>query len=47
MEHKARTRHRDHNYIEIRHNTRRRRSPLNMLTPSEYENQHTTTTIAA
>ena len=29
-----------HDYIEIWHNTRRRHSALNMLTPSEYENQH-------
>jgi transposase InsO family protein len=27
-----------HDYIEIWHNTRRRHSALNMLTPSEYEN---------
>src|SRR6266699_6237462 len=31
-----------HDYIEIWHNTRRRHSALNMLTPSEYENQHNT-----
>jgi putative transposase len=29
-----------HDYIEIWHNTRRRHSALNMLTPTEYENQH-------
>ena len=29
-----------HDYIEIWHNTRRRHSALNMLTPSEYENHH-------
>jgi putative transposase len=29
-----------HDYIEIWHNTRRRHSALNMLTPSKYENQH-------
>jgi transposase InsO family protein len=29
-----------HDYIEIWHNTRRRHSALNMLTPSGYENQH-------
>jgi putative transposase len=43
-----------HDYIEIWHNTRRRHSALNMLTPTEYENRHhqqkeeeQTTTIAA
>lgn len=36
-----------HNYIEIWHNTRRRRSALNMLTPSEYENHHHQQEIAA
>jgi putative transposase len=29
-----------HNYIEIWHNTRRRHSALQMLTPTEFENQH-------
>jgi putative transposase len=29
-----------HDYIEIWHNTRRRHSALNMLTPTEYENHH-------
>jgi putative transposase len=29
-----------HDYIETWHNTRRRHSALNMLTPTEYENQH-------
>jgi Integrase core domain len=29
-----------HDYIAIWHNTERRHSALNMLTPSEYENQH-------
>ncbi len=32
---------------EIWHNTRRRHSALNMLTPSEYENQHQQRQIAA
>jgi putative transposase len=36
-----------HDYIETWHNTRRRHSALNMLTPSEYENQHNTNSIAA
>jgi putative transposase len=36
-----------HDYIEIWHNTRRRHSALNMLTPTEYENQHNTNSIAA
>jgi putative transposase len=36
-----------HDYIETWHNTRRRHSALNMLTPTDFENQHTTTTIAA
>lgn len=31
-----------HDYIELFHNTRRRHSSLNMLTPTEYENQHST-----
>jgi len=29
-----------HNYIENWHNTKRRHSSLNMLTPTEFENQH-------
>jgi transposase InsO family protein len=29
-----------HDYIEIWHNTRRRHSALQMLTPTEFENQH-------
>jgi putative transposase len=36
-----------HDYIEIRHNTKRRHSALNMLTPSEYENHHQQREIAA
>ena len=36
-----------HDYIEIWHNTKRRHSALNMLTPSEYENQHQQQEIAA
>jgi putative transposase len=36
-----------HDYIEIWHNTKRRHSALNMLTPSEYENQHQQRQIAA
>ncbi len=36
-----------HDYIEIWHNTRRRHSALNMLTPTEYENQHNQQRIAA
>jgi transposase InsO family protein len=36
-----------HDYIEIWHNTRRRHSALNMLTPTEYENQHLQPQIAA
>jgi putative transposase len=35
-----------HDYIEIWHNTKRRHSALNMLTPIEYEMNHTTTTGA-
>ena len=35
-----------HDYIEISHNTRRRHSALNMLTPAEHENQHQPTTTA-
>jgi len=33
-----------HDYIELFHNTRRRHSSLNMLTPAEYERKYTTTT---
>lgn len=36
-----------HDYIETWHNTRRRHSALNMLTPTEYENQHQPLRIAA
>lgn len=36
-----------HDYIEIWHNTRRRHSALNMLTPTEHENQHQQRQIAA
>jgi putative transposase len=36
-----------HDYIEIFHNTRRRHSALEMLTPIEYENQHNTTNQTA
>jgi putative transposase len=36
-----------HDYIEIWHNTKRRHSALNMLTPIEYENQHNANSIAA
>jgi putative transposase len=36
-----------HDYIEIWHNTRRRHSALNMLTPTEFENQHQQPEIAA
>jgi transposase InsO family protein len=35
-----------HDYIEIWHNTRRRHSALNMLTPTEFENQHQQRQIA-
>ena len=31
-----------HDYIELFHNTRRRHSALNMLTPTEYEDHHQT-----
>jgi putative transposase len=34
-------------YIERFHNTRRRHSSLNMLTPTEFENKQQPTTIAA
>ena len=33
-----------HDYIELFHNTRRRHSSLNMLTPAEYERKYATTT---
>jgi transposase InsO family protein len=36
-----------HDYIETWHSTRRRHSALNMLTPSEYKNQHQQRQIAA
>lgn len=36
-----------HDYIEIFHNTRRRHSALNMLTPTEYEKLHNTTNQTA
>lgn len=36
-----------HDYIEHWHNTRRRHSALNMLTPIEYENNYNTNSIAA
>jgi transposase InsO family protein len=36
-----------HDYIEIWHNTQRRHSALNMLTPTEFENQHQQRRIAA
>ncbi len=36
-----------HDYIELFHNTRRRHSALDMLTPSEHETLHTTTHNAA
>jgi transposase InsO family protein len=36
-----------HDYIEIWHNTRRRHSALQMLTPTEFENQHQQQQIAA
>jgi transposase InsO family protein len=35
-----------HNYIETWHNTTRRHSALNMLTPTEYENHHYQSTTA-
>jgi putative transposase len=35
-----------HDYIELFHNSRRRHSSLNMLTPSEYEDQRQPATIA-
>jgi putative transposase len=35
-----------HDYIELFHNTRRRHSSLNMLTPAEFERQHSMTTAA-
>jgi transposase InsO family protein len=36
-----------HDYIEAFHNTRRRHSSLQMLTPSEYEHRHLHTHNAA
>lgn len=36
-----------HDYIETWHNTRRRHSALNMLTPTEFENYHQQRQIAA
>ncbi len=36
-----------HDYIESFHNTRRRHSALNMLTPTEYEQHHQRTTTTA
>ena len=36
-----------HDYIEIFHNTQRRHRALGMLTPTEYEHRHHTTTSAA
>lgn len=36
-----------HDYIETWHNTRRRHSALNMLTPTEYENHHQQQQIVA
>ena len=36
-----------HDYIEHFHNTRRRHSALNMLTPIEYEQRHQSTTTTA
>lgn len=36
-----------HDYIEGWHNTRRRHSALNMLTPKEFENHQRPTTIAS
>jgi transposase InsO family protein len=35
-----------HDYIEVFHNTRRRHSSLNMLTPAEFERKYTTTIVA-
>ncbi len=35
-----------HDYIEIWHNTRRRHSALQMLTPTEFENHHHQQTAA-
>jgi putative transposase len=35
-----------HDYIELFHNATRRHSALNMLTPTEYENHHSQSTIA-
>jgi transposase InsO family protein len=36
-----------HDYIETFHNTTRRHSALNMLTPTEYENHYQSTTATA
>jgi putative transposase len=36
-----------HDYIETFHNTTRRHSALNMLTPTEYKNHYQTTTATA
>jgi putative transposase len=36
-----------HDYIELFHNSRRRHSSLNMLTPTEYEVRHQQPSIAA
>ncbi len=36
-----------HDYIELFHNTRRRHSALNMLTPTEYETHYQTTSTPA
>lgn len=33
-------------YIEVFHNTHRRHSSLNMLTPAEFERQHSNTSAA-
>lgn len=47
VEDACRARQCDHDYIETWHNTHRRHSALNMLTPTEYENQHQQQQIAA
>ncbi|MBI2691128.1 MAG: transposase [Solirubrobacterales bacterium] len=36
-----------HDYIELFHNTKRRHSALNMLTPAEFETQHQSNQLAA
>ncbi|MBI2691398.1 MAG: transposase, partial [Solirubrobacterales bacterium] len=36
-----------HDYIELFHNTKRRHSALNMLTPVEFETQHQSNQLAA